>query len=227
MAAGQGTSHPDYVFNSDLFYNYVTRVRAGERELYDVFQTVRSAWRGRADWEITDKGDGVKFLVGPDQSSYVSITATVDPDTGDIKFTRGSMAHVRNFLTQGLPHPWSNPASERKIITLMKEFVEDSRQVRGRDVRGFAEASKSFEFGSKGQTLPESAQSNIASFLTGEKATAGPPQEQMRKLRDKADPDYAEELEERRSQEILAAMKGGRRKKTKRSSKKRRMTRRR
>jgi hypothetical protein len=226
MAAGQGTSHPNYKFNWYLFSKYVTRVDDGERELYDVFQTVRSAWRGRANWELTDKRDGVKFLIGPDQSSYVSITATVDPDTGDIKFTRGSMAHVRNFLTDGLPHPWSNPASERKIIKLMEEFVEDTRMARGRDVRGLAEASKSCEFGSKGQTLPESVQSNIASFLTGKKATAGTPQEQMRKLRDEADPDYAEQLEERRSQEVLAAMKGGRRKKTKRVVKKRRTTRR-
>jgi hypothetical protein len=220
-------AQPNYVFSSELFNAYVTKSREGPKELNDIFQSVGSSWRGRAEWEFTDTKDGVKFKVGPDQSSLATLTVTVDPETGRLKFKKGPVDHITNFLVQGRPSPWDKIAIQKKIFDLMESFVDDTRTARGRDLRGMVEASKSFEFGTKGRSLPDAVQSNIASFLTGMKSSAGPPQEQMRKLRDEADPDYAEKLEEKRSQETLAALKGGRRKKTRRSLRKKRTTRRR
>lgn len=197
MAAGQGTT-PRYVFDWKLFNVYVSKTRNGKKDLENVFETVRSPI-GSGSWELTDKKDGVRFLFGRDQSSRISLTATVDPDTGEIKFTRGA--------TGGLPDPWRSPSSQEAIIELMNEFVNDTLMERARDVRGFAETSKSFAFGKQGKTLPDEALSNIASMITGLKDTAGTPQEQMEILKKKAN-------------------KGGRNK-SKRASKKRRTTRRR
>ncbi len=180
-------------------------------QLQDVYGAIDDEdWMGSAKWELTENKDGFTLFVGPDQSDMVSITVFVKPD-GDLSITLGPTDHVTNPIVRGRRSPWYNGEVNEKLFDLIEPYVvdtvEETSKERARDVRSFAEASKEFEFGNKGKTLPDEVKSNIASMLTGLKSTAGPPQEQMKILKKQAN-------------------KGGRNK-SKRASKKRRTTRRR
>jgi hypothetical protein len=215
-------------FDSDKFWKDMRGRTLITKLNNEVFSEVPDLWSGRADVEPIP--NGLKFVTGPDQSTLIGVKVTVDPEESDLNFEFGSTDstyYSRSY--RGKRNPWNSQHLMDAITDVMYDYIvkdeEATAKKRARSIRSLAETSKGFEFGTKGRSLPESVQSNIASFLTGSKPSAGTPMEQMRKLRDKIDPNYAEKLEERRTQETLAAMKGGRRK-SKRASKKRGTTRR-
>jgi len=170
-------------------------------------------WRGVFKASVLD--DGVEFRMGPDRSSLASVTVTVDPE-GDLEFDVHSIDHIRrprSIPSAEWKSPWEGAGIQAELASILSPYIVEDKAApireRGRALRGFAETSKAFETTS-GKALPEGVQSHIASYLSGEKPSAGPPQEQMKKLKSAAE----------------NTSNGGRRK-TKRSSKKRRITRRR
>ena len=230
MAAGDGTN-VRWKFDSKTFWRDLSPLRPGSqlttRINSTIFSRIPSAWSGRADVESIP--NGVRFLTGPDQSTMTGTNVTVTPD-GDFQFVEDdtNAAYLPRRL-QGKRSPWVDEAMIDAIFDVVDDYMvvdtEGTAKSRARELRGLAEASKGFEFGTRGKNLPDRALANIASFVTGKKETAGTPAEQMRQIRQQVAPNYAEKLEEKRTQETLAAMKGGR-KKTQRSQKKR-LTRRR
>lgn len=227
MAAGQGSApswDPSirWKFDSRQFWRDYGSLRDDTlmNRIIRVLDMIPSQWRGRADMEGVP--NGFKIMTGPNQSAMVSLTVTTDAD-GNYTFKVGPTTGP--YMPQSLngkTSPWNRSDIQAEIEEIFDDYVvEDEKATaknRAKDLRGLAEASQGFEFGEKGKNPSPEAMSNIASFLTGKKATAGTPLEQMRQLRDEVDPNYAEKLEQLRTAETLAAMKGGRRK-TRRSRK--------
>jgi hypothetical protein len=91
-----------------------------------------------------------------------------------------------NVPNQGNWSIWEGAVNEDGpfYVRVVEQQLPELRR-RGRAVRGLAEASKTYGFGDEGKYLPGGITSNIASFLTGERSTAGSPQEQMKRLKDK------------------------------------------
>lgn len=212
-----------YKFDTRKFWKDLNSFRypsLSDRINRTVFSAIPGAWSGRAD--VTGIPNGIRFLTGPDQSSMTGLNVTMTPD-GDFHFDEDdtNSAHLPRRL-QGKPSPWARESIVDAVFDIVDDYSfvdqEATDKSRAKELRPLAEASKGFEFGEKGRNLPDRALSNIASFLTGKKDTAGTPAEQMRQIRDKVAPNYAEKLEEKRTQETLAAMKGGR-KKTRRARK--------